>query len=222
MAEDNEKIEQDEEKWKYGTIMFDRIFGHWFEAGKVVKDSFEKKPLPESEPKIKSDTMLNEGEEVLLVANQKRIVPGGSLATPDSIYVTNRRVISRNPRWLGMKKDIIDFMYRDLANVELHEGVWSSEIELTPRFNSEKVKLPAIAKDVAKKLFHMIRRGLNGEFGFGYGVAGIDGQISVQSQPPQKPDDAITKLERVTKLREKGMISEEEFQQLRAKFLEEM
>lgn len=69
----------------------------------------------------------------------------------------------------------------------------------------------------------MIRRGLNGEFGFGYGVAGIDGQISVQPQPLQKPpDDAITKLERVTKLREKGMLSEEEFQELRKKLLEEV
>lgn len=214
MAEGNEKKEQDEEKWEYGTTIF--------EAGKVAKYSFEKKLLPESEPKTKSDIILNEGEEVLLVANQKRIVPGGSLATPDSIYVTNCRVISRNPRWLGMKKDIIDFMYRDLANVELHEGVWSSEIELTPRFNSEKVKLPAIAKDIAGKLFLMIRRGLNGEFGFGYGV-GIDGQISVQSQSLQKPpDDAITKLERVTKLREKGMLSEEEFQELRKKLLEEV
>jgi len=211
MAEDIEKKEQDEEKWEYGPTILETVLGQWF----------DRKPKPEPKPVTKSDMILNEGEEVLLVANQKRTVPGGSLATPDSIYVTNRRVISRNPRWLGMKKDIIDFMYRDLANVELHEGVWSSEIELTPRFNSEKVRLPAIAKDVAKKVFHMIRRGLNGEFG--YGVVGIDGQISVQPQPPQKPpDDAITKLERVTKLREKGMLSEEEFQELRKKLLGEV
>jgi len=211
MAEDIEKKEQDEEKWEYGPTILETVLGHWF----------DRKPKPEPKPVTKSDMILNEGEEVLLVANQKRIVPGGSLATPDSIYVTNRRVISRNPRWLGMKKDIIDFMYRDLANVELHEGVWSSEIELTPRFNSEKVRLPAIPKDVAKKVFHMIRRGLNGEFG--YGVVGIDGQISVQPQPQQKPpDDAITKLERVTKLREKGMLSEEELQELRKKLLGEV
>jgi hypothetical protein len=46
--------------------------------------------------------------------------------------------------------------------------------------------------------------------------------IAVQPQSPQKPpNDAITKLERVTELREKGMLSEEEYQELRKKLLGE-
>jgi len=40
--------------------------------------------------------LLMEDEEILVSASQNRIVPGGSISTPDAIYVTNRRVIFRD------------------------------------------------------------------------------------------------------------------------------
>ena len=46
-----------------------------------------------------------------------------------------------------------------------------TEIELTPRFNSEKVK-PAVSKDIAEELFVAIRKGMHGDFGLGDNVTG--------------------------------------------------
>ena len=48
------------------------------------------------------DKVLTEGEQILVNADQSRMMPGGSIATPNSIYVTNKRIIFRNPRMRGL------------------------------------------------------------------------------------------------------------------------
>ena len=137
------------------------------------------------------DKMLTEGEQILVNADQSRMMPGGSIATSNSIYVTNKRIIFKNPRMLGLKIDLMDYAYTDLANVELHKGIFTTEIELTPRFNSEKVKLPAVSKEVAEVLFGAIRKGMHGDFG----LDDVAGDLVVQQQIP---DDPISKLERLS------------------------
>lgn len=161
------------------------------------------------------DKMLTEGEQIVISADQSRIMPGGSIATPNSIYVTNKRIIFRNPRMWGLKVDMMDYAYSDLANVELHKGIFTTAIELTPRFNSEKVKLPAVSKEVAEELFGAIRKGMHGDFGLG----DVTGNLVVQQQ---KPDDLISKLERLSTLKDKGMISEKEFEAVKTRLLSEI
>lgn len=161
------------------------------------------------------DKMLTEGEQIVISADQSRIMPGGSIATPNSIYVTNKRIIFRNPRMWGLKVDMMDYAYSDLANVELHKGIFTTAIELTPRFNSEKVKLPAVSKEVAEELFGAIRKGMHGDFG----LDDVTGNLVVQQQ---KPDDLISKLERLSTLKDKGMISEKEFEAVKTRLLSEI
>ena len=161
------------------------------------------------------DKMLTEGEQIVISADQSRIMPGGSIATPNSIYVTNKRIIFRNPRMWGLKVDMMDYAYSDLANVELHKGIFTTAIELTPRFNSEKVKLPAVSKEVAEELFGAIRKGMHGDFG----LDDVTGNLVVQQQ---KPDDLISKLERLSSLKDKGMISEKEFEAVKTRLLSEI
>ena len=153
--------------------------------------------------------LLSENEEVLLTAGQSRILPGGSLNTPNSISVTNKRVIFSNPKWLGLKVELIDFMYKDLGNVKINRGLFSSEIELTPRFESDKIKLPAVSKKIADQLFGIIRNGISGDYG-------LDHNVVIQK------DDAVTKLEKLSKMKERGMISEEEFKQAKTRLLGEI
>jgi hypothetical protein len=160
--------------------------------------------------------MLTEDEQILINAEQSRMMPGGSIATPNSIYVTNKRIIFRNPRMWGLKIDLMDYAYEDLANVELHKGIFTTEIELTPRFNSEKVKLPAVSKDVAEELFGAIRKGMHGDFGLGNDATG-----NVVEQQ-QKPDEPISKLERLSALKEKGIISDKEFEAVKTRLLNEI
>ena len=91
-----------------------------------------------------------------------------------------------------------------------------TEIELTPRFNSEKVKLPTISKDVAEELFGDIRKGVHGDLGLGNDATG---NVVMQQQKPNEP---ISKLERLSALKEKGIISDKEFEAVKTRLLNEI
>ncbi|MGB7960932.1 MAG: PH domain-containing protein [Nitrososphaeraceae archaeon] len=72
--------------------------------------------------------MLNPHEEVLVVARQSRVRPGGSAVTPNIIYATNKRIIIRDPYMMGIKENIIDIPYDVITSVKLDKGLLSSTI----------------------------------------------------------------------------------------------
>lgn len=200
-------IDDKKAQTEHKTIL-DKKLEHWRKTTKAIETT-------NIDAKTGIDKMLTEGEQIVISADQSRMMPGGSIATPNSIYVTNKRIIFRNPRMWGLKVDMMDYAYSDLANVELHKGIFTTAIELTPRFNSEKVKLPAVSKEVAEELFGAIRKGMHGDFG----LDDVTGNLVVQQQ---KPDDPISKLERLSALKDKGMISEKEFEAVKTRLLSEI
>jgi len=200
-------IDDKKAQTEHKTIL-DKQLEYWRKTTKAIETT-------NIDAKTGIDKMLTEGEQIVISADQSRMMPGGSIATPNSIYVTNKRIIFRNPRMWGLKVDMMDYAYSDLANVELHKGIFTTAIELTPRFNSEKVKLPAVSKEVAEELFGAIRKGMHGDFG----LDNVSGNLVVQQQ---KPDDPISKLERLSCLKNKGMISDKEFEAVKTRLLSEI
>ena len=160
--------------------------------------------------------MLLPGEQVLLVAEQSRVAPGGSFTTPNKIYVTNRRLIFRNPRLLGLKADLNDFSYGDIANIRMHRGVFSTEIYLKSRFLSDEVVLPAVDKDTARRVNEYIRKGMMNQ---------LPGQVISERatmpivEAPAATKDPLADLERLHNLKEKGAITAEEFEKMKATLL---
>jgi hypothetical protein len=200
-------IDDKKAQTEHKTIL-DKQLEYWRKTTKAIETT-------NIDAKTGIDKMLTEGEQIVISADQSRMMPGGSIATPNSIYVTNKRIIFRNPRMWGLKVDLMDYAYTDLANVELHKGIFTTEIELTPRFNSEKVKLPAVSKEAAEELFGTIRKGMHGDFGLDDGTS----NLVVQQQ---RPDDPISKLERLSALKDKGMISDKEFGAVKTRLLSEI
>ena len=201
-------IDEKKDQIEYKTTV-DKSLGLWHKTTKAIE-------TPNADAKTRIDKMLTEDEQIVTNAEHSRMMPDGSIATPNSIYVTNKRIIFRNPRMWGLKIDLMDYAYEDLANVELHKGIFTTEIELTPRFNSEKVKLPAVSKDVAEELFGAIRKGMHGDFGLGNDATG---NVVVQQH---KPDEPISKLERLSALKVKGLISDKEFEAVKTRLLNEI
>ncbi len=105
----------------------------------------------EVDPEVRKLLMIN--EDILLTAKQAKGVPGGSINTPNSIYVTNARVIFKNPKLFGLKADIIDVNYRDISNVRLKRGMFSTEIYLDTRNRAEEISLPAVDKQITQLIF---------------------------------------------------------------------
>jgi hypothetical protein len=176
--------------------------------------------------------MLNPNEEVLVVARQSRIKPGGSALTPNIIYATNKRIIIRDPYMMGIKENIVDIPYDVITSVKLEKGLLSSTIrfEAPALVGSKKLGMidgivsgekdqegiiEAVPKRKAEDVVQVIRSGMhNTRFE-------ID-EIQPSSYRTQNSDhssiaDELTKL---GKLKQDGIITEEEFARLKKDVLD--
>jgi PH (Pleckstrin Homology) domain-containing protein/putative oligomerization/nucleic acid binding protein len=207
----------------------------------IVTNVTDKEELEEIK---KISNMLNANEEVFVVARQSRLKPGGSKFTPNIVYATDRRIIMRDPSMLGLREEVVDIPYDLISSVRLDKGVFSSSVIFTaPGLRSsgrlgliekmagaefganEEAVITAIPKDKAEDLVEVIRNGM-------------DRQREVyDQQQPQQPHagiDAATdsnntttmsiadELAKLAKLKEQGVISEAEFQQMKQDLIKKM
>src|ERR671922_1889835 len=123
---------------------------------------------------------LDQDEKVRFVAKQSRVRPGGStLATPNIVFATDKRVIIRNPTMLGMRENIEYIPYDKMTSVKLEKGVFSSTILIRAPGLSEMSRvskytgliawgrgedgqIDALSKDKGERLFTIIREGIDG------------------------------------------------------------
>jgi hypothetical protein len=184
--------------------------------------------------------MLNPDEKVLLVARQSRFKPGGSRLTPNTIHATDRRLILRDPSMLGLKEEVVDIPYNLIANAHLEKGVFSSSVIFTAPglFNAnignripgikrlgggehgENGEIDAIPKIKGDNLIEIIRNGImqirsNPSVGYNKTVnrntntPGVGGEKST----------VLEELEKLADLKQKGIISEDEFIKMKTKIL---
>lgn len=161
------------------------------------------------DPEIKS--MLLEGEEILMTAEQGRLKPGGSITTPNKIYITNMRLLFKDPRLFGLRAHIVDVNYVDISNVRLKRGILSTEIYLKSRFLSDEVRLPAVEKEMAQQISAIIHKGMSGEF--------ARRPVDERAEKAGNFETPMQKLDRIADLKERGLITDEEFSKLKAEIL---
>lgn len=168
--------------------------------------------------------LLMEGEEILLTAKQAKGVPGGSISTPNSIYVTNIRVIFKNPKLFGLKADIVDANYRDISNVRLKRGMFSTEIYLKTRNRADEISLPAVDRQIAQNVINLIQKGMLGELPHQSRIerSYYRGQSNNIDRSAEKDDDPYLKLEKLSDLKQKGVLSDSEFQILKNDLLKKI
>jgi hypothetical protein len=194
----------------------------------IITDVADKDDLEEVK-KIRH--MLNANEEVFVVAKQSRLRPGGSAFTPNVVFGTDRRIIIKDPTMLGMRENVVDIPYDMISSVRLDKGVFSSNVifKAPGLINSgrrgkldkmmegygnksglaeEDAIIAAIPKNKAEELVEIIRNG-------------IDNDREVyhhQEQPPPQQQSSTSIADELTKLanlKERGIISEDEFQQMK-------
>ncbi len=98
--------------------------------------------------------LLIPGEKVLHSVRQARLEQA---ITPDSIFVTTHRVIVRRPTTLGLKRNITDYKYTDMANTKIKKGFINSTIIIKMRFLSETCYLRGIPNKSAARIFRTIQ-----------------------------------------------------------------
>jgi PH (Pleckstrin Homology) domain-containing protein/putative oligomerization/nucleic acid binding protein len=181
--------------------------------------------------------MLNPDERVLLVARQSRIKPGGSHFTPNIIYATDRRIIIRDPYMLGIKENVIDIPYDIITSIKLEKGLLSSTIRFKAPALMSSTRLgmmdsivdgeddqggviEAIPKNKAEDLLEIIRSRMQSISKSApskqqqrYSSELLESkEYTIPSGQPISIADEIRKL---AKLKEEGVLTEEEFKQMK-------
>ncbi len=182
--------------------------------------------------------MLNPDERVLLVARQSRIKPGGSHFTPNIIYATDRRIIIRDPYMLGIKENVIDIPYDIITSIKLEKGLLSSTIRFKAPALMSSTRLgmmdsivdgeddqggviEAIPKDKAEDLLEIIRSGMHEDSGAKSAPSKKQKPSSelLESKeytvPPNQSVSIADEIRKLAKLKEEGILTEEEFKQMK-------
>ena len=162
---------------------------------------------------------LDPGEIVHIVAKQSKYKPGGSSTTPNTIFITDTRLIIRNPTMLGMRENFEDFSFDKLTTIKLEKGVFSSTLVITapgmgtsarPGLASgliawgrgEDGTIDAIPKDKAELILHFIRDKMEK----------IRTQNSQQTTNNNSGDDPLTLLKKRFVM---GEITKDEFEDMK-------
>jgi PH (Pleckstrin Homology) domain-containing protein/putative oligomerization/nucleic acid binding protein len=174
----------------------------------------------------KIDKILNLEEKVLLVARESRLMPGGSILTPNTVIATDKRVIIRDPYMLGLKSELIDIPYDVITSVKLQKGVFTSTIlfKAPTMVNKSKLGLmdenisgeddqdgviEALSKDKAEELLEIIRRHMN-----------VTGSGEAEATSSIDTISVADEIEKLSKLKQKGSLSESEFQKMKQELLQ--
>jgi len=148
--------------------------------------------------------MLLADEQVMAVIKQSRLK---AAITPDSIIITNQRIIRCSPSSLGLHKEIEDYRYEDMANLKINKGILFATITVKRRFMSEDLILDNLPEGQVDYVFRLIQENLRR-----MGNATTPPVTTNQQTPLTSSEDPL----QVLKLRfARGEITKEQFEEMK-------
>ncbi len=158
---------------------------------------------------------LDDGENVVMWVRQSRIKPGsvGGI-NPNTIFVTEKRVIIRSPVTFGLAEHIEEYFYDQITNVRLEKGVMSAslvfyipgmtEISKSGRQmlwrKGDRGAIDAIPKKDAEKIYDYVREKIREAK-----------EAPAKRQAAEKPKSTDDLLAIVRERYARGEINKEEF-----------
>ncbi|HOY12480.1 MAG TPA: PH domain-containing protein [Saprospiraceae bacterium] len=176
----------------------------------------------------KLNELLMSGEVVEYIAVQKK--PAVNIA-PDSIALTNKRIIFCRPRNLGISMDFTDYLWKDITDCHVKEGMLGSDFTMRTVKGGED-KIDYLPKTQARKLYAIVqeqeekqreyRRQLDLE-----DKRAAAGNISLSAStpapaaptPPVAEDEIMALLKKLKSLFENDLISQQEYEAKKAEIL---
>ena len=179
--------------------------------GKKKKDEESHLDLSDFDEKEKDEIdrvkkILEASEKIKVVARQSRIMPGGSLVTPNIIFATNKRIIKRDPSSLGLRSHVDSIPYSQINKVHLEKGIFTSELVMdVGQYESgdNMQVIQAIPKKKAEEILSTINQFIRGS---------QDISELRSTAPKEENNDPVVILK---KRLAKGEISVEEFTKLK-------
>ena len=115
-----------------------------------IKRLLNEEQDPKAIEKITSklNDLLMRGEEVGYIGVQKKPVT----VFPDSIVLTNKRIIICKPKNLGLSMDFTDYAWEDIAGIFVKENILGSEFSFSTKTDIQ-VSIDYIPKTQARKIY---------------------------------------------------------------------
>ncbi len=191
-------------------------------CGASVTAAAESFTSEEKDEVNKIQSYLDPEEQVLLVARQSRIRPGGSVTTPNIIFATDRKLVVRNPMMLGLRESVEVIPYAEITAVHLKKGVFSSEVMISaPGLTTELGRffrltrhgvagIPAIPREKAEKLVSIVKEGMKRAK-----AAKAMPSVTVTPTP-------LEELKKLKELLDMGAITQEEYEEKKKRLLEKI
>lgn len=137
------------------SILFRLLSGNEQQSIKKMKEQLKKFLNEEQDPKAiekitsKLNDLLMKNEEIGYIAVQKK---PAITVFPDSIVMTNKRIIICKPKNLGLSMDFIDFTWDEIEGTFVKENILGSEFSFSTKTDIH-VSIDYIPKIQARKIF---------------------------------------------------------------------
>lgn len=147
---------------------------------------------------------LDKDEQVQFIARQSKHRPGGSFTTPDTIFVTNKRIVIRDPPLLGVRENLVSVSYNKITSIELEREVFSSKMIIRARgFAGE---MEAISKKAAEQIVQYVKNSwIN--------------QNWITKESLEVKESIADELLKLANFKHKGVLSDEEFLKMKKDLL---
>ena len=154
---------------------------------------------------------LEPEEEVLLVTRQTKnpLKSGHSMFTPNTVIVTDRKIILRDPSALGLRQNLESFRFDSIVDLKLERGVFSASISVNVAGLGFS-RIDAISKDDAEQILRIYQEAVRRQRGMK--------QLADGEQAGSISDE----LAKLANLRQQEVISNEEFQEMKRALLNKL
>ena len=189
----------------------DREEGEEGSTSSFVTDITDKNELEEIQ---RIANRLVKDEKVIFVARQSRFKPGGSKGSPATFFVTSQRLIVRNPSMMGMREDFSSVNYGKISSLNVKKGFFSSTLKIMAEGFAGDID--AIDKKKAEKIMSYIEEKMN-QATTSAVQSRTDTTTTITSNP--QSSSAADELSKLARLKEQGILSEAEFNQMKQEIL---
>jgi hypothetical protein len=189
----------------------DREEGEEGSTSSFVTDITDKNELEEIQ---RIANRLVKDEKVIFVARQSRFKPGGSKGSPATFFVTSQRLIVRNPSMMGMREDFSSVNYDKISSLNVKKGFFSSTLKIMAEGFAGDID--AIDKEKAEKIMSYIEEKMNQAT-----TSAVQSRTNTTTTITSNPQSssAADELTKLARLKEQGILSEAEFNQMKQEIL---
>ena len=159
---------------------------------------------------------LVKDEKVIFVAKQSRFKPGGSKGSPDTLFVTSQRLIVRNPSMMGMRENFSSVNYDRISSLNVKKGFFSSTLKIMAEGFAGDID--AVDKGKAEKIMSYIEEKMNQATTSAVQSSRTDTTATTTTTSNPQSSSAADELTKIARLKEQGILSEAEFNQMKQEF----